>query len=54
MLSILYLFLAFEAAMLIAAAIYVSPLGARRIDAPPVVLPMAICKPTKWRRDHGE
>lgn len=54
MLAAFILFLSFEAVFLIAAAIYVSPLGARRTDAPPVVLPMAIVKPTKWRRERGE
>lgn len=53
LLTFVYLFLIAEALMLmlIAAAIYVSPLGARRTDVPPVVLPMAIVKPTKWRRN---
>lgn len=59
MLSILYLFLAFEGAMLIAAAIYVGPLTTahdRRTQAVMIKpeLPRAVAIPTKWRRERGE
>lgn len=57
MLAVFLVFLCLEAAFLLTAMIYVSPLisrGARRVDAPPVVLPMAIVKPAAWRRARGE
>lgn len=59
MLTAFIIFLALEAAMLVASCIYVSPLiarGAKRTDVAPVVvtpqLPRAVAVPTAWRKER--
>lgn len=58
MLSLFVLFLVFEAAFLIAAAIYVRIPGTRDRRAPVVMvrpeLPRAVAIPAAWRRGRGE
>lgn len=51
MLTMFYLWLAFEFVMLTAACIYVAvPVGAKVRGTEPVVLPKAIAIPAAWRK----